>query len=269
MKEMWGNTRFAVVERDISRRLEKACRKRDPVCGNHLAREESIDFYQRIVEDLTGFGVTMIYYDLKREVFQFVFRESYAKDLEINVALASLPTCTRDLIRQTYAYIERMRDAGGEAMSEEDVASHSVLAHEKGKEKRMKRVLRARCVTSGAWLGVFPDNFAAVVNIGDAVEFIDADGCYKLDVRYEDLVKGGFLDGFIKGLHIFGDTRLKISDYAGREVAINVDRITEWHSQDGYTLITVGSYREVPVKESDAEVSDRIFAKLDELGGAQ
>lgn len=90
MKEMCGNTRFAVVERGISRRLEKACRKRDPVCGNHLAREESIDFYQRIVEDLTGFDVTTIRYDCKREVFQFVFNESYAKDLEINVALDSL-----------------------------------------------------------------------------------------------------------------------------------------------------------------------------------
>ena len=133
----------------------------------------------------------------------------------------------------------------------------------------MKRVLRARCVTSGAWLSVFPHNFAAVVNIGDKVEFFDAYGCYKLDVRYEDLVKDGFLDGFIKGLHIFGDTRLKISEYAGREVAINMDRITEWHSQDGYTLITVGSFREVPVKESDADVSDKIFKKLDEIGCAR
>lgn len=129
----------------------------------------------------------------------------------------------------------------------------------------MKRVLRASCLTSELWLGVFPDNFAAVVNVGDEVEFFDAFGCYKLDVRYGDLVKDGFLDGFIKGLHIFGDTRLKISEYAGREVAINMDRITEWHSQDGYTLITVGSFREVPVRESDADVSDRIFGKLDEL----
>lgn len=112
MKEMCGSTRYAVVERGVSRRLEKASFRRDRACGHHLAREESIDFYQRIVEDLTGIDVTTIRYDRKREVFQFVFRESYAKDLEINVALDSLSTCTRDLIRQTEAYIERMREAG-------------------------------------------------------------------------------------------------------------------------------------------------------------
>ena len=129
----------------------------------------------------------------------------------------------------------------------------------------MKRVLRAKCVTGDAWLGVFPDNFVAAIDLGDAVELIDANGRYRLDVRYGDLLGDGFLYQSIKALHICGDTRLKISEHDGHEIAINVDRITEWHEQDGYTLVTLDGFREIPVRESDAEVSDRIFEKLDEL----
>lgn len=142
------------------------------------------------------------------------------------------------------------------------------MADGKGRVQEMKRILRAKCVTSGAWLGVFLDNFAAVIDLGDAVEAVDVNGRYKLDVRYEDLLRDGFLDRFIRGLHVRVDTWAKMSEFNGCEVAINVDRITEWHWQKGYTLITVDSFREVPVRESDADVSDRIFAKLDALGGA-
>lgn len=148
----------------------------------------------------------------------------------------------------------------------------SVLAHGKGKEQKMKRerkILRARSMQDKELLSLFLDNFSGVIDLGDAVSVLNTSGQYALDVRYADLVKNGFLDRFIRGLHIFGDTSLKISECVGHEIAINVDRITEWHSQYGYTLITVGGFREVPVCESDAEVSDRIFEKLDELGCAQ
>ena len=65
----------------------------------------------------------------------------------------------------------------------------------------MKRVLRASGMKSGAWLGVFPDNFAAVIDFSDSVVMFAANGAYTLDVLYEDLVKDGFLDRFIRGLH--------------------------------------------------------------------
>lgn len=136
MKEMCGSTRYAVVERGVSRRLEKASFRRDRACGHHLAREESIDFYQRIVEDLTRQDLTMVYYDRASEIFRFVFASSYCKDLTVPVALDSLEACTEDVITQTLQYLEGkyerwMRAANESWMKRMD----AVDAAEKGAEE--------------------------------------------------------------------------------------------------------------------------------------
>lgn len=77
--------------------------------GYHEAREASIPFYKRLVEDLTYWNVEEVTYDRKKESFRFIFRGAYAEDLYVNAFWSSLAACTSDVIYQTEEYIERMR----------------------------------------------------------------------------------------------------------------------------------------------------------------
>ena len=109
MKQIFEETRYMPANSGISKNLEKQFRK-DKENGHHEAREASAEFYQRIVEDLTGLEVATIYYDRNKEKFKFVFKERYAGDLVIDVAFDLLSVCTCDVIRQTQAHVERMKE---------------------------------------------------------------------------------------------------------------------------------------------------------------
>lgn len=110
MKQIFDEMRYMPANSGISKNLEKTTYRKDKETGHHKAREESAEFYQRIIEDMTSLEVATIYYDRNKEKFKFVFKERYAGDLEINVELDSLQACTRDVILQTQAHVERMKE---------------------------------------------------------------------------------------------------------------------------------------------------------------
>lgn len=76
---------------------------------NESPRIASVNFYQRIIEDLTGHNVMGIGYNPEEEFFTVVFTGQYLPELSINVTGDSLQACTCDVIRQTQAWIERQR----------------------------------------------------------------------------------------------------------------------------------------------------------------
>lgn len=73
-------------------------------------RIASINFYQRIIEDLTGNDVTGIGYNNEEELFTVVFINPRLPKLFINVRWDDLQACTCDVIRQTQVWIERERN---------------------------------------------------------------------------------------------------------------------------------------------------------------
>ncbi len=72
-------------------------------------RIASINFYQRIIEDLTGNDVRGIGYNNEEEFFTVVFINPRLPKLFINVRWDSLQDCTYDVIEQTQAWIEEQR----------------------------------------------------------------------------------------------------------------------------------------------------------------
>lgn len=76
---------------------------------NESPRIASVNFYQRIIEDLTGHNVMGIGYNPEEEFFTVVFTGQYLPELSINVAGDSLQACTCDVIRQTQAWIEEQK----------------------------------------------------------------------------------------------------------------------------------------------------------------
>ncbi len=110
MKKIFDEMRYMAAISGISKNLEKREFRKDKENGHHEAREASAEFYQRIIEDVTGLEVSTIYYDRNKENFKFVFKERYAGDLEIDVELDSLQACTRDVIRRTEAHVKRMKE---------------------------------------------------------------------------------------------------------------------------------------------------------------
>lgn len=72
-------------------------------------RIASINFYQRIVEDLTGNDVIGIGYNPEEELFTVAFINPRLPKLFINVRWDSLQACTCDVIEQTQAWIEEQR----------------------------------------------------------------------------------------------------------------------------------------------------------------
>lgn len=76
---------------------------------NEGPRLMSLQFYQRIIEDLTGHDVLSIAYNPEKECIIAVFTNLYLPRLIINVTGDSLQACTCDVIRQTQAWIEEQR----------------------------------------------------------------------------------------------------------------------------------------------------------------
>ena len=72
-------------------------------------RIASINFYQRIIEDLTGNDVMEIGYINEEELFTVVFINPRLPKLFINVRWDDLQTCTCDVIKQTQAWIDEQR----------------------------------------------------------------------------------------------------------------------------------------------------------------
>ena len=106
MQKMYEEKRYAAIKSGISRHMEKDFYKKDKEHGHNEAREASVEFYARIVEDLTRQDLTMVYYDRASEMFRFVFASSYCEDLTVPVALDSLEACTENVITQTLQYLE-------------------------------------------------------------------------------------------------------------------------------------------------------------------
>lgn len=76
---------------------------------NESPRIASVNFYQRVIEDLTGNDVMGIGYNPEDEYFTVAFLNPRIPNLLINVRWDSLQACTRDVIEQTQAWIERQR----------------------------------------------------------------------------------------------------------------------------------------------------------------
>ena len=72
-------------------------------------RIASINFYQRIIEDLTGNDIMGIGYNNEEELFTVVFINPRLPKLFMNVRWDSLQACTCDVIEQTQAWIEEQR----------------------------------------------------------------------------------------------------------------------------------------------------------------
>lgn len=89
----------------ITKQVEKEFKFFDSE-GPRLA---SVNFYQRIIEDLTGEDVMGIGYDSEDEFFTVAFLNPRIPNLLINVRLDSLQACTKDVIRQTQAWIDEQR----------------------------------------------------------------------------------------------------------------------------------------------------------------
>lgn len=76
---------------------------------NKSPRLMSLQFYQRIIEDLTGHDVLSIAYNPEKECIIAVFTNLYLPRLIINVTGDSLQACTCDAIEQTQSWIEERR----------------------------------------------------------------------------------------------------------------------------------------------------------------
>lgn len=76
---------------------------------NEGPRLISLKFYQRIIEDLTGHDVLGILYNSDAEFIIASFTNKYLPELCINVTGDSLQACTKDVIRQTQAWIDEQR----------------------------------------------------------------------------------------------------------------------------------------------------------------
>ncbi len=94
----------------IKERIDEYKKRFSEAFGYHEAREASIPFYKRLVEDLTYWNVEIVIYDRKKESYRFIFRSAFAEDLYINVFWLSLAACTCEVVLQTQEYIERMRE---------------------------------------------------------------------------------------------------------------------------------------------------------------
>ena len=71
------------------------------------SRKMSLDFYQRIIEDITNLAVLQISYDERYEFLKAVFA-GIEEDLLINIHMDSLTAVTNDVIRQTTEFINAL-----------------------------------------------------------------------------------------------------------------------------------------------------------------
>lgn len=70
-------------------------------------RTERLPYWKQIIEDLTGYEIFHLSYNHKFEFLEVLWAEAYREKLVINIHMDSLRACTRDVIRQTYSWLER------------------------------------------------------------------------------------------------------------------------------------------------------------------
>lgn len=70
-------------------------------------RTERLPYWKQIIEDLTGYEIFHLSYNNKFEFLEVLWAEAYREKLVINIHMDSLRACTRDVIRQTYSWLER------------------------------------------------------------------------------------------------------------------------------------------------------------------
>lgn len=70
-------------------------------------RTKRLPFWKQIIEDLTGYEIAELFYDNRTETVQTIWADAYREKLVINIRMDSLRVCTRDVIRQTYSWLER------------------------------------------------------------------------------------------------------------------------------------------------------------------
>lgn len=79
----------------------------DKEAGHHKARKASIDYWRRLIEDITNEQIVQITYESERELIRVWFLNE-KKKLTINIGMDSLQACTRDIIRQTHKWMENI-----------------------------------------------------------------------------------------------------------------------------------------------------------------
>lgn len=72
-----------------------------------MERTERLPYWQQIIEDLTGYEITELFYDDECELIEVIWKDKYRKQLVINIHMDSLRLCTHDVIRQTFSWWER------------------------------------------------------------------------------------------------------------------------------------------------------------------
>ena len=72
-----------------------------------MERTERLPYWQQIIEDLTGYEITELFYDDEYELIEVIWKDKYRKQLVINIHMDSLRICTHDVIRQTFSWWER------------------------------------------------------------------------------------------------------------------------------------------------------------------
>ena len=77
--------------------ITEKIRSKYDLMDDHGARVESLEFYQRIIEDIINRPVVAMRYEKNVE---HIIADIGWDELVINVAMSSLSACTRDVIRQ-------------------------------------------------------------------------------------------------------------------------------------------------------------------------
>lgn len=72
-----------------------------------MERTKRLPYWKQIIEDLTGYEIAELFYDNRTETVQTIWADAYREKLVINIRMDSLRACTRDVIRQTYSWLER------------------------------------------------------------------------------------------------------------------------------------------------------------------
>ena len=72
----------------------------------NFERTTRLPFWQQIIEDITGFDMKYLSYDKTNETLEALWINKDTLKLIININGDSLRSCTHDVIRQTYSWIE-------------------------------------------------------------------------------------------------------------------------------------------------------------------
>lgn len=72
----------------------------------NFERTTRLPFWQQIIEDITGFDMKYLSYDKTNETLEALWINKDTLKLIININGDSLRSCTHDVIRQTYKWLE-------------------------------------------------------------------------------------------------------------------------------------------------------------------